>query len=358
MIKQFPVADSLHLLHLGLMKRLLTGWIEGNFRRSDTKWPARTTLEVSHYLETCKLPFEFQRYNIRSLEHYRRWKGTEFRNFLHYVGIVALKDYLTEDAYIHFLLLFVAITICSSKELFDKLPIANAMLIQFIEIFGEIYGEHHITSNVHNLCHIVDDVKQFGELDSFSSYPFESALGQIKLLVRHGKFPLAQIAKRLMEQFEWLDIGCGAESTTKPKPTVFNPILSKKRKCPLEDEAVDENYRSEDAEMRNNFCYAKIQLESFCLCTDDRVNCWFLSKENEIVCVTSILWNLDIIGYILPNKTDFFELPLISSNFGIYSVSANSTDTVYQKFTVDDIKCKLVLLHYHNTMVFIPLRHT
>lgn len=26
MVEQFPVSDSLHLIHLGIMKRLLTGW--------------------------------------------------------------------------------------------------------------------------------------------------------------------------------------------------------------------------------------------------------------------------------------------------------------------------------------------
>lgn len=36
-IEQFPVGDSLHLLHLGMMKRLLFGWRDGTFRNSDTK---------------------------------------------------------------------------------------------------------------------------------------------------------------------------------------------------------------------------------------------------------------------------------------------------------------------------------
>lgn len=205
MIKQFPVGDSLHLLHRGLMKLLLSGWIDGSFRRSDTKCPARTTLEGSAYLEQFKLPAEFER-PVRSLKHFGRWKGTAFRNVLHYIGFVALRDHLQEDLYLYFLLLFTSVTICSSKGLFHKLPVADAMLLQFIEIFGEIYGPHHIISNVQNLCHLVEDVSEFGELDSFSSYPFESALYRIKLLIRHGRYLLTQIAKRIMEEFEWIDV--------------------------------------------------------------------------------------------------------------------------------------------------------
>lgn len=154
MIEQFPVADSLHLLHLGVMKRLLLGWRDGSFRNSDTKWPDKTSFTISEYLVACRLPAEFQRV-LTGLDLLARWKGTQLRAFLHYVGIVVLKDNLVHEAYEHFLLLFCAVTICSSKRYFSLLPLARNMFNQYIEIFKEIYGEHHVTSNVHNLTHVV-----------------------------------------------------------------------------------------------------------------------------------------------------------------------------------------------------------
>lgn len=172
MIEQFPVGDSLHLLHLGITKRLLFGWRDGSFKRSDTKWPARTTLSVSEYLNNCKMPAEMNR-AVRGLDCLAHWKGTEYQTFLHYIGIVILKDHLEYHVYEHFLLLFWAVTICSSKRFFCYLPLARQLLLQYIEIFKETYGEQYITSNVHNLCHLVDDVERLGELDSFSAYPFE-----------------------------------------------------------------------------------------------------------------------------------------------------------------------------------------
>lgn len=199
MVEQFIVGDSLHLLHLGVMKRLLLGWRDGSFRRSDTKWPAQTTNDVSNHLKNeCHMPAEFHR-KMRSLDIIGRWKGTELRTFLHYIGPVVLKDNLPIEAYEHFLLLFCAVTICSSKQHFKILSVARKMLLQFIEIFGEMYGEHHMNSNVHNLAHIVDEVERFGELESFSAYPFENQLGKIKRLLRNGYRPLAQIAKRMTE---------------------------------------------------------------------------------------------------------------------------------------------------------------
>lgn len=56
MIEQFPVGDSLHLLHQGVMKRLLLGWRDGTFRNSETKWPAKTTFDITEHLLECKLP--------------------------------------------------------------------------------------------------------------------------------------------------------------------------------------------------------------------------------------------------------------------------------------------------------------
>lgn len=80
------------------------------------------------------------------------------------------------------------------------------MLDYFIEYFGDIYGEDYITSNVHNLSHLVDDVKKFGILSRFTSYPFENKLYTIKNCIRSGHRPLAQIAKRLGELSEEVPI--------------------------------------------------------------------------------------------------------------------------------------------------------
>lgn len=53
--------------------------------------------------------------------------------------------------------------------------------------------------NVHNLCNVIKDVKNFGPLFSISSYPFENFLGSLKGLLRSGNKPLAQLVKRICE---------------------------------------------------------------------------------------------------------------------------------------------------------------
>lgn len=75
----------------------------------------------------------------------------------------------------------------------------------YVENYRDIYGEAYMTSNVHNLTHLVDDVRRFGILSTMHAYPFENMLYQIKMLLRQGNRPLVQVAKRLSEVNKLLD---------------------------------------------------------------------------------------------------------------------------------------------------------
>lgn len=102
-IKDVVVADPLHLLELGVVKRLLSGWIHGDFKHS-AKWDIKTKEAISAKLESIKFPVEIHRCS-RSLKIFSLWKGFEFRNFLNYYGPIILIDNLKEKYYNHFLLL-------------------------------------------------------------------------------------------------------------------------------------------------------------------------------------------------------------------------------------------------------------
>ncbi|CAN7951661.1 unnamed protein product, partial [Ixodes pacificus] len=54
--------------------------------------------------------------------------------------------------------------------------------------------------NVHSLVHLAQDVRTFGPLDSFSAFPFENYLGQLKRLIRSGNLPLQQAVRRMSER--------------------------------------------------------------------------------------------------------------------------------------------------------------
>lgn len=102
-VQDFIVADSLHLLDLGVMKKCLTGWVYGSFNfRTKSKWCAQQIEDLSKdlILSNQTLPTEIHR-SVRSPDCLKFWKGLEFRTVLMYVGVVHLKDYyLSNEVYI------------------------------------------------------------------------------------------------------------------------------------------------------------------------------------------------------------------------------------------------------------------
>ncbi|XP_055585464.1 uncharacterized protein LOC129738304 [Uranotaenia lowii] len=194
MIEDFIVADSLHLLHLGVMKKLLKNYTVGN---NGKRWNSYEKSMISSKLNCIRLPIEIHR-AVRSIESLSHWKATECATFLHYVGISLLDQSLDSDHFENFLCLFCATTICSSDNYHDLLGVAQTMFEKFIINYESFFGS--ITSNLHNLVHVVEEVKRFGSLPSISSYPFENYLYKIKQMVRSGKLPLNQIINRLSER--------------------------------------------------------------------------------------------------------------------------------------------------------------
>lgn len=53
--------------------------------------------------------------------------------------------------------------------------------------------------NVHMRCHLTDDARKYGALDSVSAFPFETFLGTLKRLVRSPNKTLQQIHRRMSE---------------------------------------------------------------------------------------------------------------------------------------------------------------
>jgi len=128
------------------------------------------------------VPIEFQR-KPRSLNYVRKWKATEYRQLLLHTGPFILKNILNDEVYENFITLHVAVSIlCSNRYCYQQkwLNYAKNLIECFVKQFGIIYGKHNISYNIHGLLHLVDDVENYGSLDNFSTFQFESYLGHLK----------------------------------------------------------------------------------------------------------------------------------------------------------------------------------
>ncbi|KAE8739082.1 hypothetical protein FOCC_FOCC015424 [Frankliniella occidentalis] len=200
LVSQFRL-DTLHLIYLGVWKRLLLAWISWN---GPWKLPIKTKEEISLKFVALALscPSDFNR-PPRALSEIPFWAGTEFRRTLLYDGVVVFRDSLNPNVYSHFLLLHCALSILNSPIHYHNLNnLANELLRNFISHSVHIYGAKFVVYNVHNLCHLANECFLHGPSDSFSGFPFENKLGAIKKSLKSGYRPLQPAANRDLENEE------------------------------------------------------------------------------------------------------------------------------------------------------------
>lgn len=110
-----------------------------------------------------------------------------------------MKSSFRKEEYCHFLKLYGAVVLCSHEKYLEKLNLAEDLFLEYFEGYIDLYGMGSITSNVHNLTHVTNDVRRFGTLLSISSYPFENCLYGLKLRLRTCNRPLEQVSRRIAE---------------------------------------------------------------------------------------------------------------------------------------------------------------
>ncbi|CAG9812907.1 unnamed protein product [Phaedon cochleariae] len=319
MVTQVPI-DYMHLVCLGVVKRLLAFWHKG---RQDVRIPAGNFDALSDLFlsykkcvtsDFCRLP--------RILSEVDRFKATEFRQILLYTGIVALKNFLPQHIYRHFLHLSCAIRILVTPKICVKLNNqAHNLLQTFIEEYSEIYGREYITYNVHNLCHLSKDVLEYGCLDNFSAFPPEAYMFHLKSKIceRSAK-PLQQIVKRLQE------------STIKYKLKCRKPYL------------IEKKYHT-DLKIKDDL-FSNKEPNNYCLLKNGKY-----VKINEIHNSND---NIIIRGQCFNSVGGFFSDPMDSRILGIHLCSLGGEDIV---FSVTDIVCKVMVLPDQNLYVVLPICH-
>jgi hypothetical protein len=330
MVLDIPVADSLHLLDLGVMKRLLVGWRDGNFGKYITKWCSKNIDSVTSFLRQRKMPSEIHR-SVRGLDCLAHWKASEYRTFFYYLSIIILPEVLTQDAFIHFLMLYCGITICSHESYKHLLPLAKELLRNFVERYKNFYGADYVSSNVHNVLHVVDEVFRFGPLQSFTSYPFENKLYSIKKLLRQGHKPLAQVAKRLSEDTR-------QQNNISSSDQIYPVVKRLKKK------------------------HTAIQFKNFILSTKIQDK-YFMSNNHDVIEIKEISSKsnnvIHIHGFKITHLTDIFKYPVKSSILNLFksdlSIGFSRTEITLGP---QDVKFKLVCSEYKNQLYLMPLLHT
>lgn len=361
MVKDFAIGDVLHLIDLGVMKRFICGWKIGNLNNKNAKWSAAVINDISEFLNQLKLPQEFNR-QLRGRDELPYWKGTEYRSFLFYATPVVIKEYFqSEEIYDHFMNFYCAIVICSRHDQPHRnYNIARQMLNDFLKGIKLLYGSTLFTSNVHNLCHLVDDVERFGPLDTFSAYSSESKLFKVKRLVRTGNLPLAQVARRVTEIQQKLPTTISNATNITYRKQIYNFTRVDPTLC---------NYLKTAPHSFD--VYLCVKLKEYSLNAEADADKWVLLKlvpnVFTIFRLQYVLHNSNseilLYGRVLKELSEQFTKPVQSSALQIFT--SNMEEVSSSKIIpVGCIFCKLVKIPRKpkdvtdNSCVFIPLIHT
>lgn len=322
MVSQVPL-DYMHLVCLGVMKRLILFWMKGNYLvRFTDEQKSEVDKDIEKFRKSSLL--EFAR-KPRSLKEVDRWKASEFRQFLLYYGPAVLKHTLNPTLYNHFLCLHCGIRIMTSPELCVQskyLDFADVLLRHFVENFGEMYGEEFVNHNVHNLIHLKNDVLKFGHLDQFSCFSFENYMHVIKMSLKSTKFPLKSFIKQVQNHQAFSNNNGESQNSME----LLKPLGVK-------------NINGDLVQI-----YGAINIHNVVFRLSEP-NCYFILKEENKVAKLIEVFVKETIPYIIYKKfacfEPFFKEPFSSTLFYCGLVDDLQTDTSLT--TVDNIRCKCLV---------------
>lgn len=305
-VQKFPI-DYMHCVLLGVMKQVLNCLVK--IRRKPCSLKNNAIRPINDNLKDIRryLPQEFVR-KQRTLTELDHWKATEFRTFLCYTGKAALKNIIPETYFKHFLLLMWGIRILShSKNCSFNNKCAAELITEFVQQFEPLYGKEQLSYIVHSLLHLANDVKEFGDVNSYSAFKFKNYIQTLKKMVKKASFPIQQILNRLKEKEEY-------QNTT--TSLMFSKVFSVSQSFP------------------NNYCMIKNKIMK-------------ISKaDNNIV-----------EGHELLNLENVFQYPIQSSCLGIFSTELELCDNMTRQFDITDIENKVVKLPNRKFFIYIPLLH-
>lgn len=346
MVKSFPISDPLHLLHHGITKRCLQRWM-GKVKGYKHKWSKSTIESISKYLHEAnqRMPTEIHR-SLRSLEEMNKWKGVEFRSFLMYIGIVVLKPVLQNDEYEHFLMLCCACHLVSCKIYKNYIPLAKSMFKIYVQQYCNLYGRHSISSNVHNLIHVVDDLieNNLESIEQISTYKYENSLRLLTLKLQNCNRPLEQISRRLIEIFHLKTyiLESGNENYETDHDHEFKPTVANEIKA-----------------IKNHFTTIVIK-PGITMSSRKMGDQWFLTHHGDIVkmeYVTKVGNVYKIVGFSLTSMGYFFSKPIRSNCLNIFKSDGELSSNL-STYDISSIAAKMICLDSEENFVYIPLLHS
>lgn len=304
LVYSFPT-DLMHALDSGSTGKTLRLLIE-------TRKINVTSANLLIDAMTPYIPSDFPR-KMRRLDDFEHYKAIELRYFGAYCGPVIMKQCCNNETYKHFLDYFVAYRIMMGKNgKVDKemLKLAETLIQRFVEEFARLYGEQHVSWNIHALLHVPKLVSIYGPIDKITCYKFENYYMMMRRWIRKPSDIFQQIFSRWKQTR-----GIAKAKSDTNKFGTFNYNHNRKDSCAM-------------------------------------------LKNGTVVTIT--MQKITLNGIHLKGKRfltyeSLFEAPINSTVLNIYQVSSLSeTEEIVH---LKDVELKMVLIPYNDKFVAMPVMH-
>ncbi|PIK38012.1 hypothetical protein BSL78_25146 [Apostichopus japonicus] len=189
--------DYMHTVLLGVSKKLLHLWFDTS--HSKELFSLTKLLDnIDMRLTKIKPPHFISRIPRSIKDHLGYWKASEYRAWLFYYSLPALKGLMNDIFFEHYALLVEAVVILNSDSIsVNDIKYCESLLIQFCYLFGTLYGDRYCLSVVHGLLHLPGVVRNLGPLWVYSCFAYEDINGKLLHMVQGTKKPHLQIANNL-----------------------------------------------------------------------------------------------------------------------------------------------------------------
>lgn len=330
--------DGMHLIYACVARRILF-WFNSDTVNYKFRLSSAQIEMVNNLLEVAAStkPVEFAR-PVRDIKSYKNYKCTQLRQFLLYVGIVALRNVLTKFQYEHFLLLVIGIRLLSDEKRFKQNnDTARSMLREYVDILAKKYGKWRVVYSMHNLIHLPDEVLTQDEpLDKFSMWDFETANSGLKEFTKRQGVYLQQGYNRTIEKY--------THRFNNKLPEKKYPMVQFQTGCEYGDGNIEKKY------------FARVLFQKFMIDASP-ANRWFLTKSGEVGRFEQsvlVKENIRIQGRFFIRKFNYFDRPLKSSLLNIYECNKNDLSILYE-FDVGQIESKMFMINNVEFLIFVPL---
>ena len=305
------ILDYMHVVCLGVTKRILYFLTSGPLEcRLSYRLREMLSITIASYNGT--LPSEFA-HQPRSLKELKRWKATEFRMFLLYIGPIVLKSVLSSDVFLHFLCLHVAMSILLQTDNQIRktyLDFASQLLHFFAKQSSHFYTPTFAVYNVHSLTHLHQDVANMQcSLNSISAFPFENFLQHLKQSIKDSRNPIVQAARRKQE-FELSHPNIVNKKNKYKYSTRLGDscfLMQNKKICILKEMVDEKTFRCTVLNLKNMESLYDKPIDSKVLSIAFIVDMEKIKKTEKIVPTSDFVRKV----LMLPHKTGYAIFPVL-----------------------------------------------